>query len=89
MITVAYAVRWSKRAEQFLGKLPRQIAHRIVSKVNTITEHPFHFLEHHQGSAFFKLRIGSYRLLVDVDLKTSTMSVQVLGHRRNVYKDTL
>jgi len=86
---MTFTVRWSRQAERFLGKLPQQIAHRIVGKVNSITEHPFHFLEHHQGSAFFKLRVGSHRLLVDVDLKTSTISVQVLGHRRNVYKGTL
>lgn len=87
MITVAYAVRWSKRAEQFLGKLPRQIAHRIVSKVNTMRDNPFRFLEHYEGAAVFKLRVGRYRLLVDVDLKANIISVRVLGHRRNVYKD--
>jgi len=86
VITLAFVVRWSKQAERFLGKLPRQIARRIVGKVNSITIHPFHFLEHHHGSDFFKLRVGSYRLLVDVDLKANVISVRVLGHRRDIDK---
>jgi len=86
---LTFTVRWSRQAERFLGKLPRQIAHRIVSKVNTIREEPFHFLEHYEGVGIFKLRVGRYRLLVDVDLKTSTISVQTLGHRRNIYKGTV
>ena len=86
MITLTFTVRWSRQAERFLGKLPRQIARRIIVKVNSITAHPFHFLEHHHGSDFFKLRVGSYRLLVDVDLKTNVISVRVLGHRSNIYK---
>ena len=70
---MTFAVRWSRQAERFLGKLPWQIAHRIVGKVNSMIEHPLHFLEHHQGPDFFKLRVGSYRLLVDIDLRTSTI----------------
>jgi mRNA interferase RelE/StbE len=86
---MTFTIRWSRQAERFLGKLPRQIAHRIVAKVNTIRDDPFRFLEHYEGAAIFKLRIGNYRLLMDVDLKTSTISVRLLGHRRNIYKDTL
>ena len=86
MITLTFVIRWSIQAKRFLSKLPRQIARRIIGKVNSITAHPFHFLEHHHGSDFFKLRVGSYRLLVDVDLKLNVIAVRVLGHRRNIYK---
>jgi mRNA interferase RelE/StbE len=72
---MTFTIRWSRQAERFLGKLPRQIAHRIVTKVNTIRDDPFRFLEHYEGAAIFKLRIGNYRLLMDVDLKTSTISL--------------
>ena len=86
MITLTFVIRWSRQAERFLSKLPRQIARRIIGKANSITAHPFHFLEYHHGSDFFKLRVGSYRLLVDVDLKTNLISVRVLGPPRNVYE---
>jgi len=83
---MTFVVRWSKQAERFLGKHPAEIARRIVNKVNTITDSPFHFLEHYEGADFYKLRVSSYRLFVDVDPGMNTISVRVLGHRRNVYK---
>lgn len=57
-----------------------------MDKVDTMRGNPFRFLEHYEGAAIFKLRVGSYRLLVDVDLKTNVISVRVLGHRRDIYK---
>jgi mRNA interferase RelE/StbE len=83
---MTFVVRWSKQAERFLGNLPAEVARRIVHKVNTITDSPFHFLEHYEGADFYKLKVGSYRLLVDVDPTVNAISVRVLGHRRNVYK---
>jgi len=83
---MTFVVHWSKQAERFLGKLPAEVARRIVHKVNVITDRPFHFLEHYEGTNFYKLRVGSYRLLVDVDPTVNVISVRVLGHRRNVYQ---
>ena len=86
MIAVSFAIRWSKQAERFLAKLPIEIARRVVNKVNSIKDNPYHFLEHYEGADFYKLRVGIYRLLVDVDMADNVISVRVLGHRRNVYQ---
>ena len=86
---MTFAIHWSKKAGRVLGRLPHQIARRISCKVDSIKDHPFHFLEHHYGSDLFKLRVGSYRLLVAVDLEKRIISVQAFGHRRNIYKRIL
>ena len=83
---MTFVVRWSKQAERFLAKLPRKIARRIINKVNTIKCNPYHFLEHYEGADFYKLRIGDYRFLVDIDVAENVISVRILGHRRNVYQ---
>ena len=86
MITITFTIYWSKQTERFLAKLPKEIAHRIVNKVNTIKDSPHHFLEHYEGEDFYKLRVGDYRLLVDIDMTEKVISVRVLGHRRNIYQ---
>ena len=83
---MTFAIRWSKKADRFLAKLPREIARRIVNKVNSIKDNSYHFLEHYEGADFYKLRVGAYRLLVDVDMADNVISVRVLDHRRNVYQ---
>lgn len=83
---MTYVIRWSKSAERPLARLPHQLAHRIVQKVDSVKDHPFHFLEHFEGADYFKLRIGDDRLLVDVDFQDMVIYVRILGHRRNIYQ---
>ena len=82
---MTFTVRWSKRAEQVLSKLPKQIAHRIVRNVDTMRGNPFRFLEHYESAAIFKLRVGNYRLLMDVDTSANVILILALGHRRNIH----
>ena len=83
---MTFVVRWSTRAESSLAKIPREIAQRIINKVNSIKDNPYHFLEHYEGADFYKLRVGIYRLLVDINVTENVISVRVLGHRGNVYQ---
>ena len=85
MSLMGFTIHWSRQAEKCLSKLPKESAQRIVRKVDDIRENPFHFLEHFEGADFFKLRIGVYRLLLDIDLHHKVLSIRVIGHRRNVY----
>jgi mRNA interferase RelE/StbE len=86
VIAMTFAIRWSKQAERFLAKLPREIARRVVNKVNSIKDNPYHYLEHYEDADFYKLRVGTYRLLVDVDMTEKVISVRILDHRRNIYQ---
>jgi mRNA interferase RelE/StbE len=81
-----YTISWEPNTEKFLDKLPIDIAERIVLKVNQIKDNPFHFLEHYEGADYYKLRVGEYRLLIDVDTKNQILRIQVIGHRKNIYK---
>lgn len=64
---MAYNLHWSKKSEKFLEKLPREISHRIVHKVNSIKDDPFHFVEHYEGEDYFKLRIGKNTKLLPIN----------------------
>ena len=82
---MSYSVEWHPKVRKFLLKLPKEVSQRIVLKVNEAQEDPFRYLEHYEGNDYYKLRIGDYRLLVDVDFQNRILFVQVIGHRRNVY----
>ena len=81
-----YSINWSKKSEKFLEKLPKDISYRIVHKVNSIKDDPFHFVEHYEGESYFKLRIGDYRVLLDIDTSLKLIEVRVVGHRGSIYK---
>ena len=51
-----------------------------------ISENPFRYLEHFEGKDVYKLRIGDYRALVDVDFQNKILKIQVFDKRGRVYK---
>ena len=83
---MAYEIEWSEVAEKELSKLPKQISSRIVKKVDSIKENPFHFLEHYEGENVYKLRIGDYRALVDVNFSDKILKIRIIGDRSVIYK---
>ena len=83
---MTFKIRWSRQAQRFVEKLPAQEAHRIAKKIDSIKECPFHFLQRYIGENFYKLRIGKYRVLIDVDSGQEILFVGAVGLRKNIYK---
>lgn len=48
-------------------------------------ENPFHYLEHYEGE-YYKLRIGDYRALLDIDFKLKIIWVRIIDKRGRIYK---
>lgn len=82
---MSYSAEWHPKTRKFLKKLPNDISARIVLKVKEVQEDPFRFLEHYEGKDYYKLRVGDYRLLIDVDFKNKSLLIQVIDHRGRIY----
>jgi len=78
-------VKVDKKAQDFLDKLSQDIALRIVNKLEQIKENPFHFLEHYEGE-YYKLRIGDYRVLMDIDFQRKVIWARIIDKRGRIYK---
>ncbi len=83
---MTYEILWHPKALEKLEKLSKNISERIVKKVEGIKENPFRFLEHYEGKDYYKLRVGDYRLLVDIDNSNKVIKIQVFDHRGRIYK---
>ena len=80
-----YSVKVDKKAQDFLDKFPQNISLRIINKLEQIKENPFHFLEHYEGE-YYKLRIGDYRVLMDIDFQRKIIWVRIIDKRGRIYK---
>ncbi len=80
-----YKLIFEKRALESLNKLEKFIKERIWNKLQLCKEDPFRFLEHLEEIRGFKLRVGDYRVIIDIDNQTKTLKILKVGHRRNVY----
>ena len=82
---MSYSLDWHPNVRKFLQKLPKEIAERIVLKARDLKEEPFRYLEHYEGD-YYKLRIGDYRALIDVDPYKKIVLIRYLDHRKKIYK---
>ncbi len=70
--------------DKFLQKLDVQLRERIYEKFRSLRDDPFRFLEHYEGE-YYKLRIGPYRALVDVDRSRRIVFIRHFDHRSRIY----
>ena len=81
-----YKLIFSKKALDFLNKLENELKERIWNKLQLCKENPFRLLEHLEQIAGYKLRIGDYRVIIDVDNPSKVIHVLKIGHRKNIYE---
>lgn len=81
-----YTVIYDEEALQILEKLEKKIKKRIFEKIHSTKENPFHFFEKLTARDEYKLRVGDYRVIAEIDEKTKRISILFINHRKNVYK---
>ena len=86
---MAYKVELRPEAADELLKLDKEVDERIRNKLKWLSEN-YDSLNPEAATAqlkgLFKLRIGSYRALYNVNKKESIITVHLIGHRKNIYK---
>ncbi len=81
-----YNIIFEKRALNDLNKLDNLDKKRIWDKLQECKENPFRFLKHLEDMPGFKLRVGDYRVIIDVNISKNTLIVLKVGHRKNIYE---
>lgn len=81
-----YEIIISGKAREQLRKLPDEIKQRIGHSLERIKIRPHHFVERLVGSNYYKLRVGEYRVILNIQDYKLIILVIELGHRKNIYK---
>ncbi len=80
-----YEIIVSDIAKKQLSKMGQGIKDRIGIVLERIRIRPFHFVKKLVGSPYYRLRVGNYRVILDIKEEKLIIFVIELGHRRNVY----
>lgn len=84
---MTYEIEIKPRAQKQLKKLPQEIKERILKKVVFIRDIPQSFMKKLESKDIWSLRVGDYRVLIDIFEDKKLMEVVKVGHRKEVYKD--
>jgi mRNA interferase RelE/StbE len=66
--------------------MPIPVQDRIDKTLMRIKVRPYDFIERMVNYPFYKLRVGKYRLILEVRDQDLIILIVERGHRRNIYK---
>jgi len=83
---MTFRVEFSELAARKFRALDKPVRERIVAKLWEVAEDPLRHLSRLRAVDAYRLRVGDYRLVVDVDEAARVVYVLTLGHRSTAYR---
>jgi len=86
-----YEIQFEKRSLDFLNKLEHNVKKRIWNKLQECKQEPFRYLKHLEQIKGYtlkgtsKLRVGDYRIIIDIQDKIKILYVLKIDKRERVY----
>ena len=82
---MTYTIIFSEKASQQLAKLDRTIQKRIIAVLERVKIKPERYVTKLVGDPAFKLRVGDYRVILDIEHNELRILILMIGHRKNIY----
>jgi len=83
-----YEVEFRPQATQDFEKLDRAVADRLLKKLRWLAQNFDSIKPESLTGPFahlFKLRVGNYRVIYEINFQKKALVVRIIGHRREVY----
>lgn len=81
-----WEVLFSDTAKKQLEKLDRTIQERIINALERIRIRPETRITKLVNESAYKLRVGDYRIIIDLHQDKLLILIIKVGHRREIYK---
>lgn len=82
---MSYEIIFSDRALEQLKKMEKNVQERIIAVLERIRIRPETYVTKLVGDPGYKLRVGDYRVIMDIDNKILRILILKVGHRKNIY----
>jgi mRNA interferase RelE/StbE len=82
-----FRVEFTELAADKYRKLDKTTQNKIAKKLREVAENPKRHVTSLRSIGAFKIRVGDYRLIADVDWAEEVVYVLTLGHRSTIYRN--
>ncbi|MDC8453184.1 MAG: type II toxin-antitoxin system RelE/ParE family toxin [Candidatus Nitrosotalea sp.] len=83
---MSWEVIWSEKSVKQLEKIDKKNAKKIYELVLDSIEDPFRAVMKLTNSPFYRLRVGNYRVILDLQQGKMIIFVVETDHRGKIYK---
>ncbi len=80
-----YEIVISKSAEAGFLALSEDMQDRVEAVLKRISMRPHRYVTRLTGSRAYRLRVGKYRIILDIDEREKRIEVLRIGHREKIY----
>jgi mRNA interferase RelE/StbE len=77
---------FTEESKKFLKKLNKPDSTRIISTLERCRVRPHSYVKKLVSSPYFRLRVGNYRVILDIKAGKLIIIVVEIGHRKKIYK---
>jgi mRNA interferase RelE/StbE len=83
---MTYEIIFSDKASKQLKKLEKKDQQRIIKSLERIRIRPEAHVTKLIDDPAYRLRVGDYRIILDIEKEKLLILVLMVGHRKNIYK---
>ena len=84
-----YRIQYRSSAVKILRRMPSNVAKTVVGKINQLAENPYapnNNITRLTGESGYRLRVGDWRVLYEIDDDTLVIEIIKIGPRGGVYR---
>jgi mRNA interferase RelE/StbE len=84
-----YQINFQPSVEKDLRKLSSENCDRLLARLEELANEPLpvQSLKLKGTDGLYRIRVGDYRIVYEVDLLTKSILIHYVRHRREVYRD--
>jgi mRNA interferase RelE/StbE len=79
---------WKSASEHDLNKITKQYIPKIINAIESLADNPFPVQSKKlkDSESSYRLRIGDYRVIYQIDSQSKVITIYHIRHRKDVYK---
>lgn len=84
----SYNISFKPSVEKDLRPLPKQVVERVWKQIQRLGNNPYphQAVKLSNSERLYRIRVGDYRIVYEVDAKTLQVMIHYIRHRRDVYR---
>lgn len=84
----SYDINFSPSVEKDMRSLPKMLVSRVMKRIDGLRLDPFprQAIKLSSVDRLYRVRVGDYRILYEVDTQAKQITIHHVRHRREVYR---
>jgi mRNA interferase RelE/StbE len=84
---MSYEITFTDTSRRQFRKLEKDVQERMIKALERIRIRPESYVKKLVGDPGYRLRVGDYRVILDIQKSELIILVIKIGHKKNIYKN--